>query len=177
MVVIQAMPKTAQGSSKPLQPTAGNKKEPPSTSATARARKPSTVATAQAQELATAQRHKREKEESERKAALVAAEAARQAADERVMELQRELQQSRDREEAMATTLDCIGQSSLLPGTDLPWTADDVRALAADEEAANARLDELLNRVRAQNSCLFQMIQQQEMLAQRLGVSVPISTA
>ena len=168
MVANSALARTAV--LKPLQPMTGNKKEPPSASAT-RARKPTTVATAQ--ELATAQRQKREQEELERKASLAEAEAARQAAEERVLVLERDLHQSREREEAMASTLDCIGQSSLLPGTELPWTSDDVRALAADEKAALARLDELLNRMRSQNSHLFQMIQQQEQLAQRLGVSVP----
>ena len=171
MVATSAAGQAKTATVKPLQPTTGNKKEPPSASAT-RARKPTTVATAQ--ELATAQRQKREQEEIERKASLAEAEAARQAAEERVLVLERDLQQSREREEAMASTLDCIGQSSLLPGTELPWTADDVRALAADEEAAHARLDELLNRVRSHNSHLFQMIQQQENLAQRLGgASVP----
>ena len=117
------------------------------------------------------QKAKREKEESERKAALEQAEVAQREAQERVIELEAALEASRDRENSLASTLDTMGHSSLSLGGMYEWSSADARALLEEEEEANARVDELLTRVRTQRSDVVGMIEQQEALALKLGVA------
>jgi hypothetical protein len=117
----------------------------------------------------------RRTEEEERRVVAEQLEAAlskareeeRQAADAREAEIKQDLQATQDREASLTTLLDSLGQSSITLGP-LNWSSQEASKLLAEEAQQIARLDGMLEKVRANSGCMREMIAEQQELQSSL---------